>query len=159
MVSGDARGPADEIGAALGMKTEDIQAECTPTQKAAAIDELRPLHHTVAFVGDGLNDAVALCAADLGVAATGATDLAMQVAHVTLREGGISRFPEAIILARKTRRVMRQNIAWAIGYNLVALPVAIAGLAPPIAAALAMALSSITVVVNSLRLRGVVAPE
>jgi Cu2+-exporting ATPase len=100
-----------------------------------------------------MNDGPALAAADLAVAATGATDLAMQVAHIALREGGIARLPEALILARRTRRVMLQNIAWALGYNVVALPIAVAGLAPPVVAALAMALSSITVVGNSLRCR------
>jgi Cu+-exporting ATPase len=152
MISGDARGPVLEIARALGISAADAEFESTPVQKAALI-EMRRTGHKVAFVGDGLNDAVALCAADLAVAATGATDLAMQVAHVALREGGIARLPEALALAQKTRRVMRQNIAWAIGYNLVALPVAVAGLAPPIAAALAMALSSVTVIGNSLRLR------
>jgi P-type E1-E2 ATPase len=146
------RGPVLEIARALGISAADAEFESTPVQKAALI-EMRRTGHKVAFVGDGLNDAVALCAADLAVAATGATDLAMQVAHVALREGGIARLPEALALAQKTRRVMRQNIAWAIGYNLVALPVAVAGLAPPIAAALAMALSSVTVIGNSLRLR------
>ena len=152
VLTGDARGPAREIGRALGIADDAIAFGCTPTEKADRIEERRR-GHAVAFVGDGLNDAVALCAADLAVAATGATDLAMQVAHVALREGGIARLPEALVLARRTRRVMHQNIAWAIGYNVVALPIAIAGFAPPIAAALAMALSSITVVMNSLRLR------
>jgi heavy metal translocating P-type ATPase len=154
MVSGDARAPALEIGHALGIDEDDVEFECVPTQKAASIQR-RGAGHVVAFAGDGLNDTVALCAADLAVAASGATDLAMQVAHVVLREGGIARLPEALALARKTRRVMHQNIAWAIGYNVLALPIAIAGFAPPIAAALAMALSSITVVANSLTLRGV----
>lgn len=152
MLSGDAERPAREVGRCLGLDDRDVEFECTPEKKAAHIQRLRRAGHRVAFVGDGLNDAVALCAADLAVAATGATDLAMQIAHVALREGGIGRLPEAVSLARRTRRIMRSNVAWAIGYNLVAIPIAIAGLAPPVAAAVAMALSSITVVANSLRL-------
>lgn len=154
IISGDAQQPVLELAKVLHFSADDIEAECTPVEKARTI-ERRGVGHHVAFVGDGLNDAVALCAAHLGVAATGATDLAMQVAHVTLREDGIGRLPEALALARRTRRVMRQNIAWAMGYNLVALPIAIFGAAPPVVAALAMALSSITVVANSLRLRRV----
>jgi heavy metal translocating P-type ATPase len=152
ILSGDAERPVREVGRRLGLEDRDVAFECTPERKAEHIQALRRAGHRVAFVGDGLNDAVALCAADLAVAATGATDLAMQIAQVALREGGIARLATAIALARRTRRIMRSNIAWAIGYNLVAIPVAIAGLAPPVAAAVAMALSSITVVANSLRL-------
>lgn len=149
MLTGDRAGVARDIGARLGLEP---RAGLLPEDKVREVVRLRE-RGKVAFVGDGLNDAPALAAADLAVAATGATDLAQSVAHVALREGGIARLPEAFVLARRTVQVMRQNVGWAIAYNAVALPLAATGLVRPEMAAIAMAASSISVIASSLRLR------
>jgi heavy metal translocating P-type ATPase len=149
LVSGDresaVRPLADELGASF-------DAERSPDEKARAVEAARRAGHVVAFVGDGVNDAPALAAADVGIAVGGATDGASALSAVVLRHGGAERIPEVLAFARRVRSVMRQNLAWAIGYNLVAIPVAAMGLASPALAAGLMTFSSVSVVVNSLRL-------
>jgi len=147
ILTGDAEAPARRVAAAVGI--DAVHAGLRPEEKAARIAS-RPA--PTAFVGDGVNDGPALAAAHLGVAATGATDVALATAQLALRSGGVERLPRALGLARRTVQVMRQNLGWALAYNAIALPAAVLGLVHPAAAALAMAASSISVVLSSLRL-------
>ena len=127
-----------------------------PHDKEAVVRELAA-DGPLAFVGDGINDAPALAAADLGVAMGDASEVAVLAADMVLLGGddarGLTALPAALRLARRTRRIILQNLGWAFSYNLVATPLAVGGLLSPVAAAAAMALSSLAVVANSLRLR------
>jgi Cu2+-exporting ATPase len=128
------------------------QANAGPAQKQALIDRLQGAGHTVLMVGDGLNDGPALAAANASMAPGSASDVGLQAADFVFTQDSLVAIPRALRVARRARRVVRQNFALAIGYNLLAVPLAMAGLVTPLIAALAMSLSSLIVIANSLRL-------
>ena len=160
VVSGDARRVADAIARELGI--DEVRAEVRPDAKADLVAELHEAGHRVAMVGDGVNDAPALARADLGIAIGSGADVAVATADVVLVGGDPRGVPRALHLARATVATIRQNLFWAFIYNVALIPVAAGVLYPftgwllsPVLAAAAMALSSVTVVSNSLRLRAV----
>ncbi len=151
MLTGDAPGPAAAVAATVGL--DDWRARATPADKLAQVQELHAAGRHVAMVGDGINDGPALAAADIGIAMGNGTDVAMEAADITILAGDISKIAEAVQLGRATLRTIRQNLVWAFGYNVVAIPLAAMGLLNPIIAGAAMAFSSVSVMANSLRLR------
>lgn len=151
MLTGDEPDAAERVAFALRFQGR-VRASLLPSAKANELLAAQRQGQRTIFVGDGLNDGPALAAAHLGVAVQGATEVASAAAHLVLLGGGLRRLPEALKLARETRRVMVQNLAWAAGYNVLAIPAAMTGLVTPVWAALLMALSSISVVLNALRL-------
>jgi Cu+-exporting ATPase len=150
MLTGDNARAAQAIADRIGIGR--VIAEVLPEDKAREIARLRAGGHVVAMVGDGVNDAPALAAADVGIAMGGGSDVAMQTAGITLLRPSPLLVPEAIALSRATTGKIRQNLFWAFIYNLAALPLAAAGLMTPIVAGAAMAASSVSVVTNSLLL-------
>ncbi|OVZ62744.1 copper-translocating P-type ATPase [Pigmentiphaga sp. NML030171] len=151
LLTGDNAGAARAIGQALGV--DDVRAEVLPEHKAEAIAALRADGHVVAMVGDGINDAPALAAADVGIAMSTGTDVAMHAAGVTLMRGDPALVGDAIDISRRTYAKIRQNLFWAFVYNVVGVPLAALGLLSPVLAGAAMALSSVSVVSNALLLR------
>ncbi len=149
LISGDNQGSVAAVAAALGI--DQPHAQVLPADKARLIDELRQ-QGTVAIVGDGINDAPALAAADVGIAMGGGTDAAMHAAGITLMRGDPRLVPAALDISRRTYAKIRQNLFWAFIYNLVGIPLAAAGLLNPMFAGAAMALSSVSVVSNALLL-------
>ncbi|HEV2429735.1 MAG TPA: HAD-IC family P-type ATPase, partial [Thermoplasmata archaeon] len=162
MATGDLREAADRTARAVGIPT--VQARLSPADKVALVRRLQSEGHRVAFVGDGINDAPSLSAADLGIAVGTGTEIAREAGQVLLVRPGFEGVAEALSIGRRTVAKVRQNLLWAIGYNLVLLPIAAGALVPvlgfaiyqvlPITGALAMGLSSTLVVLNSLTLRG-----
>jgi Cu2+-exporting ATPase len=157
LLSGDRRAPVLRLGAALGLAPDQLAWELLPQQKLERIEASRR-EAPVAMVGDGINDA-ALAAATVGIAVGTGTQIAMDTADLVVLGDRLLAIPEAVALARRTMTTVRQNLAWAFGYNLLVLPIAAGALLPgfgvqlsPPLAALLMALSSLTVVVNALLL-------
>jgi Cu+-exporting ATPase len=128
-------------------------ARCSPEDKVSIVEAAVARGCVTAFVGDGLNDGPAIAAADLGVAVENALDAARTASAATLLRGGVERVPELLALVASAGRVLRQNIGGAIAYNALAVPAALAGWVHPAVAAVAMAASSLTIVLNSLRVR------
>jgi Cu+-exporting ATPase len=151
MITGDRAEVANELGRAVGITR--IHAGARPTEKASLVRAQREGNHKVAMVGDGINDAPALAAADLGIALGSGTEIAAAAADVTLLRGGIAALPTALSLARATLHVIRRNLVAAFVYNAVCIPLAAAGYLSPVLASAAMSLSSVSVLLSSLRLR------
>jgi Cu+-exporting ATPase len=150
LLTGDNRGSAKVVAEALGI--HDVHAEVLPADKAATVAALKETG-VVAMVGDGINDAPALAAADIGIAMGGGTDVAMHAAGITLMRGDPRLVPAALEISRKTYAKIRQNLFWAFVYNLIGIPLAAFGFLNPVLAGAAMALSSVSVVSNALLLK------
>ncbi len=161
LLTGDGPAAAATVAAAVGVSHERTHAALLPADKLALLEGLRANGRVVAMVGDGINDAPALAAADVGIALGTGTDVAIEAADIALVSGDLSGVARAIALSRATMRTIRQNLAWAFGYNLLLIPVAAGALIPlgleigPAWAGAAMAASSVSVVTNALRLRRV----
>jgi P-type Cu+ transporter len=154
LISGDHERAAQHVARALGI--DRVRAQVLPADKASAVQAARDEGAVVAMVGDGINDAPALAAADVGIAIAnpgGGTDVAMETAGITLMGGDVARVADAIELSRRTVRNIRQNLFWAFAYNVVGIPLAALGYLSPVIAGAAMAASSVSVVSNALRLQ------
>jgi Cu+-exporting ATPase len=151
MITGDNEGAARAVAQSVGIR--EFHAQVLPGDKAALVSGLRARHGIVAMVGDGINDAPALAAADIGMAMASGTDVAMHTAGITLMRGDPALVADAIGISRRTYAKIRQNLFWAFVYNLVGIPLAAFGLLNPVIAGAAMAFSSVSVVTNALLLR------
>jgi Cu+-exporting ATPase len=153
LLTGDNERTALDVARQVGIDPQDVSAQVRPEDKYEVVQRLRAGGHVVAMVGDGVNDAAALAAADLGMAMGSGTDVAIDSADIVLMRTDVAAVADAIALSRQTLRIIQQNLAWAFGYNIAALPLAAFGRLSPMIAGAAMAASSVLVVANSLRLR------
>jgi Cu+-exporting ATPase len=151
LISGDNQGSATSVGNQLGIS--QVYAEVLPVDKANIVAQLKRAHGLVAMVGDGINDAPALAAADIGIAMSSGTDVAIHAAGITLMRGDPALVADAIEISKRTYAKIRQNLFWAFVYNVVGIPLAALGLLSPVIAGGAMALSSVSVVSNALLLK------
>ena len=151
MATGDLEAVAAHVAREVGI--DEVIARATPADKLEVIRRLQAAGQKVGMIGDGINDAPALAAADVGFAIGGGADIAVESADITLVGGDIARVAAGVELSRKTMAIIRQNLFWALGYNVISIPVAAAGRLNPMIAAAAMAMSSVSVVTNSLRLQ------
>lgn len=153
LLTGDNQAVAARVAEEVGIAATDVIAGVLPSQKADAISALQARGRRVAMVGDGVNDSVALATADIGMAMGTGTDAAIEAGDITLVRGDLRTVPTALRLSSKTLRIIKQNLFWAFGYNAAAIPLAALGLLNPMIAGAAMAVSSVLVVANSLRLK------
>ncbi|HDS3928848.1 HAD-IC family P-type ATPase, partial [Staphylococcus aureus] len=151
MLTGDNKNTAQAIAKQVGIDT--VIADILPEEKAAQIAKLQQQGKKVAMVGDGVNDAPALVKADIGIAIGTGTEVAIEAADITILGGDLMLIPKAIYASKATIRNIRQNLFWAFGYNIAGIPIAALGLLAPWVAGAAMALSSVSVVTNALRLK------
>ncbi|PSR32333.1 MAG: hypothetical protein C7B46_14680 [Sulfobacillus benefaciens] len=152
MVTGDNHDTAQMVASRLGI--DHWESQKSPVEKASIVEHLQHEGHHVAFVGDGVNDAPALVQADLGIAMGTGSDIAVEAGHLTLTRPNLINLADTLTTGRHVAMIIKQNLWWALLYNLVALPVAAFGFAYPFVAALAMLLSSAFVLGNSLRILG-----
>ncbi|HAI73757.1 MAG TPA: heavy metal translocating P-type ATPase [Candidatus Moranbacteria bacterium] len=150
MITGDNKNTAQAMAKELGI--DQVLAEVLPAQKSSEIKRLQDAGEKVVFVGDGINDAPSLIQADLGIAMGNATDIAKEAGQIILMQNNLQKVVEAILISQKTFLVIRQNLFWAFFYNVAAIPLAIAGVLNPAIAAAAMSFSSVSVILNSLRI-------
>ncbi|MCX6767047.1 MAG: HAD-IC family P-type ATPase [Candidatus Moranbacteria bacterium] len=150
MISGDNRKTAEAVAEELGI--EKVLAEVLPSEKSAEIKNLQKQGEKIIFVGDGINDAPSLVQADLGIAMGSAQDIAKDAGQIILVQNNLQKVVEAVKISKLTFKTIRQNLFWAFGYNVIAIPLAAAGFLNPVIAAAAMAFSSVSVVGNSLRI-------
>ena len=153
LLTGDNQAVAARVAAEVGIAPSDVIAGVLPSEKADAIAALQAEGRRVAMVGDGVNDSVALATADIGMAMGTGTDAAIEAGDITLVRGDLRTVPTALRLSARTLRTIKQNLVWAFGYNVAAIPLAALGLLNPMIAGAAMAVSSVLVVTNSLRLK------
>ena len=153
LLTGDNAAVAARVAAEVGIAADDVIAGVLPSEKADVIKELQAGGRRVAMVGDGVNDSVALATADIGMAIGTGTDAAIEAGDITLVRGDLRTVPTALRLSSRTLRIIKQNLFWAFGYNTAAIPLAALGLLNPMIAGGAMAVSSVLVVANSLRLK------